>query len=265
MFLSINVCLAQTINLQSLPDTTKQFEFRFDKSFYSSNVDMSMFSGTYQLNFNIPISSKLNLISSIPYINTNYEVDGYYEKHTYNKKGLGNIFIGIQTNTKITNNSRSVFSAGVYLPTAEENIAIYGLYSNYYDLQKFAPNNFGVYFNFANHRISGDNFNFVFEVGPNFIIPTGDNSSNGELFIHFGFDAGYKIDKLCFNVELLGMAIITEQPDDFIDRFVNMLNFGAQWKGALVSPKLFYKIYLKEEMSDMIDGVLGVGVTFSID
>ncbi|MBU0474476.1 MAG: hypothetical protein KKF62_09960 [Bacteroidetes bacterium] len=265
MFLSINICLAQTINLQTLPDTTKQFGFSFDKTFYSSNYNMSAFSGVYQVYLNIPISSKLNLISSIPYINTNYDFETSWWKYHYEKQGIGNIFIGIQTNKKIINNSRSVFSVGVYLPTAEKNAAINGLYSNYYDLQKFAPNTMGIYVNYAHHRISRENFNVVFEVGPNFILPTGDNNANGELFIHYGFDAGYKANNLLFDVELLGVVILTEDIDNISDRFVNMLNFGTQWKGSVVSPKIFYKIYLKDEISDMIDGVLGIGVTVAID
>ena len=265
IFLLISVCSAQTLNLQSMPDSTKQFGFSFDKTFYSNNYDMSTLSGVYQIYLNIPISSKLNLISSIPYVNTNYEVDSYWGKYTYDKKGFGNIFIGIQTNKQIVNNRRSVVSAGVFLPTAEENIALNGLYSNYYDLQKFIPNSFGIYLNYAYDRIISENFNVVFEVGPNFIIPTGDNNSNGEVLIHYGLDAGYKVDKLFFNVELIGMAIVTEEQDDISDRFINMLNFGTQWKGAVFSPKLFYKIYLKEVISDNLDGVLGLGVTVAID
>ena len=266
MFLSINVCLAQTINLQTMPDTTKQFGFSFDKTFFSNKYyKMNAFSGVYQIYFNIPISSKINLVSSIPYINANYEVDNYWGKYTYEKKGFGNIFIGIQTNKKIINNSISFFSAGVFLPTAEETIALNGLYSNYYDIQKFIPNSLGLYLNYANHRIIAESFNFAFEVGPNFILPIGDNSSDGEIFVHYGLNAGFKVERLSFNVELLGIFILSEDTEDITDRFVNMFNLGAQWKGEVVSPKIFYKIYLKDEISRSVDGVLGMGVTVAID
>jgi len=266
MFLSINVCLSQTINLQTVPDSTKQFGISFDKIFFLNNYSkMSLFSGVYQIYFNIPISSKWNLISSIPYINASYEIDNYWGKYTYSKKAFGNIFIGIQTKKKIINNSVSFFSAGVFLPTAEENIALNGIFSNYYDIQKFIPNSLGLYLNYANHRIIAENFNVAFEVGPNFIIPIGDNNSNGEVFLHYGINGGYKINKLFFNVELIGMFILTRDTDDIKDRFVNMLNFGTQWKGSVISPKIFYKIYLNDEISRLVDGVLGFGVTVTID
>jgi len=265
MFFSINVCSAQTINLQTMPDSTKQFGLSFDKTFFSSNYDMSMLSGVYQIYLNIPISSKLNLISSIPYINTNVEIDSYWGKRTFEENGFGNIFVGIQTNKKLINNSRSVFSAGVFLPTAEENKAVIGIYSSYYDLQKFAPNSLGIYLNYAHYRINEDNLNITFEIGPNFILPIGENSSNGEIFVHYGLNAGFKVERLSFNAELLGVFILSEETDDIRDRFVNMFNLGAQWKGEVISPKLYYKIFLRDEISDMVDGVLGMGVTVAID
>jgi len=78
-------------------------------------------------------------------------------------------------------------------------------------------------------------------------------------------DAGYQINKLLISTEFIGVAIISQQADTFGDRFVNMFNLGAQWKEDVITPKVFYKIYLREEMRDMIDGVLGLGVSVSID
>ena len=59
-------------------------------------------------------------------------------------------------------------------------------------------------------------------------------------------------------MELIGLAIITEDVDDFNDRFLHTLVFGGQWNAGTIKPGLFYKIYLKDELSDLVDGVLGI-------
>jgi len=219
-------------------------------------------SGVYQLSFNIPLSSKLNITGNIPYISSDYEIDYGYYTYKYDRNGIGNIFVGVQTNPGTIEDSKSFVTFGIFLSTADERTAYSGLYTNYYDLQKFTPDALGLYFNYAHHKIINV-FNYGFEVGPNILIPTGEFSET-ELFIHFGVDAGYQINKLLISTEFIGVAIISQQADTFGDRFVNMFNLGAQWKEDVITPKVFYKIYLREEMRDMIDGVLGLGVSVSI-
>ena len=73
-----------------------------------------------------------------------------------------------------------------------------------------------------------------------------------------------QISRLLLNLELLGVAIVSEDVEDFGDRFINILDFGAQWEETIVTPKIYYKIYLRKEFREFIDGVLGIGVNISI-
>jgi len=68
-----------------------------------------------------------------------------------------------------------------------------------------------------------------------------------------------------FNIEYLGIALLTSATNNFSNRLIHILNFGTLWKGSTITPKIFYKFYLKENMRNKIDGVLGIGITLSID
>ncbi len=265
MFTTLNILSAQTLDLQTIPNNKIQFGFNFNKAFYTSHTDMSASSGVYQLYVNIPVSSKLNIIGDIPYLNTSYDINYGFGEFSYSENGFGNIFVGIQTKPKMMDDKRSIFTLGLFLPTAAEQASLNGVLADYYNFSKYLPNTFGFYFNYAYHRINTEGFNYGLELGPNLLIPTKNNNSETELFAHYGIIAGYQIDKLLLNLEIIGIAVISQDIDNFGDRFINMLNIGAQWRESTVTPKIFYKIYLRDDIRHNIDGVLGIGVNISIN
>ena len=108
LLIPFNILLSQTLNLQMTPSEKTQFGFNFEKQFYDNDIEMSALSGVYQLYIDIPVSSKFNIIGNIPFINTSYEVDYGYGRYNYDENGLGNIFIGMQTNPDIVDNRRSI-------------------------------------------------------------------------------------------------------------------------------------------------------------
>ncbi len=268
LFVSVSMLSAQTLDLQNIPNDKMQFGISYDKAFYSneySDYNMSALSGVYQINANIPISSKFNIIGDIPYVITNYEINFVGFSQSFSENGIGNIFIGLQTNSKLVNNKKSIFTLGLYLPTCSKNGALWGLLADDYYFPKYYPNLFSMYFNYAYHKINTQGFNYGFELGPDLSIPTKSNYNKTELYIHYGVIGGYQINKLLFNLEFLGYGIITEHVNNFGDRFINMVNIGAQWKGTTITPKIFYKIYLRNDIRHTVDGVLGLGATVSID
>jgi hypothetical protein len=266
LIISTKFISAQTFNFQSIPNDKKQFGLTFDRPFYSDGiVDYSV--SIYQIYINIPVSTKFNILTNVPFVHANYEFNAtpYNSDFNFNKSGLGNIFVGLQTNPETVNNRKSVISFGLFLPTGDEEVAPIGLFPDYYNLQKYIPNSLGIYFNYAHHKIVDEGFEYGLEVGPNMSIPTEGESGEVELFLHYGLKAGVIVQKFSLNVELLGIGIITEDTEDFGDRFVHLVNFGAQWRGDLITPKIFYKIFLQDDLSDMFDGVLGLGVNIAID
>jgi len=82
------------------------------------------------------------------------------------------------------------------------------------------------------------------------------------LFAHYGVSGGFQFTNVALFAELLGIAIITEDVDDFGDRFTHSIDFGAQLTGYSVRPGIFYMIHLDEDLSEDLDGVLGIKVDF---
>ncbi|MCW8850703.1 MAG: hypothetical protein OQJ81_12045, partial [Melioribacteraceae bacterium] len=72
LFVPLNIMFSQTLSLQPSPTEKKQFGLNFDRPFYNSDISLSALSGVYQLYLNVPVSSKLNMIGNIPFINTSY-------------------------------------------------------------------------------------------------------------------------------------------------------------------------------------------------
>lgn len=269
MILVSNMPSAQTIDFQSVPSDKIQFGLSFDKPYYDGDVDVSTFTGVYQFSLNVPISSKFNLIGNIPYVSIKYEVDNFWGDYSYSKNGIGNIFVGLQTTTGINNPAKSIFSFGLYLPTADEVAAVNGIFTDYYNLSNYVIDYVGLYFNYAYHKQIEKRLNFALEVGPDIIIPTEGDGADTELLMHYGINGGIHVNQLAFNLELLGSVMLSEDTDDFGDRFVHLINLGANYNVATnnlnIIPKIFYRYYLKEDIRNMIDGVLGLGVTVSLD
>ena len=249
-----NFVSAQTFLFQSLPKDNTQFGLRYLRPNFEADIDMSTFSGIYDLYVNIPASSSINLVGSIPF--TAMAIEG-----EESESGIGDIYIGLQTRLESSTDNNSILSFGVFLPTASEDkysLNFMGLFTNYYELQKYLPNTLTLYMNYAYHSTQPEGAMFGFEIGPNFWIPTDDNGDETELFIHYGFNVGFQARNLAIFTELAGIALITEDIDEFGDRFSHSLAFGAHWTGNTMRPGIFYKIYLKEDLSDVVDGVLGV-------
>ncbi len=259
---------AQNLNFQQIPSDKYQFGFLFNKPFYQTDGDVSFFTANYQLFCNIPLSSDFNLVGNIPYVVYKYDYTSsffnYNYSYSYNKNGIGNIFIGVQTGPKINSNPKGIITFGFYLPTADEHAGGYGVFADYYNLQKYTIKSTGFYFNYAYLKMYEDGFNFGLELGPSLMIPTGNSIAKTELFAHYGLNGGIKVERLFFNIELTGIAILTESVDNFDDRFINLLSFGFQWKDETFTPKLYYQIFLRDQLKQLVDGILGIGVTVSL-
>ncbi|QQS37770.1 MAG: hypothetical protein IPM56_07425 [Ignavibacteriales bacterium] len=270
-FLSLLVGLSsgflnsQTYNLQTIPTNKTLAGLVFEKPFYGMELEPSILSGSYKLNFSVPVSDKINVIAILPFSAISYEFGSGIYAAEYSESGLGNVFLGIQTKPVMPDVANSFITAGIYLPTAEKKIAFTGLMSNYYDLQAYIPDAIGIYGNYAYHRIEEHGPSYGIEFGPNLILGVGDYNSETDFFVHYGGVAGYSFNRVGINFELLGVLLLTSDPENFGDRFVHMVNLGAHWKGEVFIPKIFYKIYLREELKKSVDGILGIGISVLFD
>lgn len=264
---------AQTLDMQQIPGETPRIGIQFDKGFFAKKYDASVASGSFQLSINFRLNSKFNLIGIIPYLNMNYQEFHYYYSidqiygvptPTRSENGIGNIFIGLQSNKAPVNGKRSIVTFGFYLPTVSSNTGYLGSFANYYYNQMFAPHTLGFYFNYAYHKITDKGFTWGIELGPNLYIPTKSRYGRTNLNFHYGLGIGYETKAISLRSEILGLVFLTGSPQSFSDMVAHILDFGATFKGSVVRPKLFYRFYLSDKFDYIIDGSLGVGITVSL-
>ena len=260
-----NFLPAQTLNMQTIPTNRIQLGLSYDKPFFKSNPYYSTTVNVYQFNFSLPISPKMNLIGNIPYINSGYEMNYMVYSNSSSNSGFGNIFIGLQTNPGNESERKSIFSFGVFLPTAENSISVDGLFTNYYEIFKYVPNSMGIYVNYAYHKTSSEGLTYGLEAGPNLLIPTKNSGSGANIYLHYAVNAGFKYNKFSLNAEFLGLALLNKNVNNFSDRLIHQLAFGTQWDGGIITPKIYYRIYLKDTFSNIVDGVLGTGFIVTLN
>lgn len=134
-----------------------------------------------------------------------------------------------------------------------------GFLSDYYELHKFAVNTLTIYGTFAHHVITESGLMYGIEAGPSFYIPTKDAEyRDTEIYLHYGGLLGYRTKLVDLSAEVTGLCGISQDYDEFSDRFLHMATFGIQYNHGCVRPGIYYSLYMKKELSDSISGVLGI-------
>jgi hypothetical protein len=226
------------------------------RPFFENDRDLSFLSGIYDLSVNARLTESFNFVGSIPFITFKF-VDQDSEN------GIGNIFLGLQTHWGFKDKSGSVLTFGIFTPTAGEDIDFFGLLSDYNNFHKYISDLLTIYGNYAYHSISSEGVKLGVEIGPNIIIRTKRNTDT-ELYIHYGFTAGYLDEKFAIIAELIGLASINEQSNDFA-RFNHSIDFGAVYISKNIEPGVFFKLYFDENLRDAITAVLGIQINVLIN
>ena len=256
-----NSISAQTFLFQGQPKDKAQFGLRYMRPNFEGDDEMTTLSGIYDFFINIPVSSTLNIVSSLPY--------STYADDDISESDIGNLYIGLQSRSNFNRNKGLIWSFGAYLPTASEDeylVYFTSAFTNYHQFQKYIPNFLILDINFARFASQSSGTFWGIEIGPNLWIPTkdGDEENETELSIHYGISGGFQLSNLAIFAELVGIVIISEDYDEFSDRFYHTLGFGAQWTTGMVKPGIFYNIYLKEDLRDYVDGVLGIKIDIAL-
>ena len=253
---------AQQFLFQTQPKDKSQFGIRFLKPNFEDDLDFTTFSGTYDLYANIPLGKNFNLMFSLPY--------STYADDEESESEVGDIYLGLQSRKISGRNTNSTYSLGIFLPTASEDdftANFISMLANYYQVERYLPNTLTIYGNYAHQIKQASGALFSFEIGPTLLFPTDQDEGEDretELMMHYGLSAGFQFGKLAILGELVGLAFITEDVDDFSDRFIHTLTFGAQGTGRVINPGLFYSIYLKDEFREFVDGILGIKVDVTL-
>lgn len=242
-----------------------------NKDDYGDNNDISAFSGIYNFELKTPINNKLSFEAILGYstfsakINrSSWSVNGlhwYEESKTYST--ITNLYLGIQMGKPDKNISTSF---GIILPTASEDkgeALAYAILADAYHIERYVPNLYGVSASVNFMRDIDKVVSLGFELGPDLFITT-KKESDSHCFAHFGLNAAVHIEQLSLIGEFTGKLAISENPDDFSDRFINSLQIGANYRFDRFMPRVFYKIEFNNSVKSIIDNSLGLGMQITI-
>lgn len=252
------VVSAQSFILQDPPTDKPNLTLRYFRPHFKwAQSSLSFFSGAYDLTINIPISPKMNFVGSLPFATI-----GGSDSESESESAFGNISVGLLYKLKSTAENAATITFGVCTPTMSAKHAgpfFMGVYSDYFEFHKFFPKLLTLYGNLAYHVFNANGLLLNAEIGPYFMIPTeSDDESDTELLLHYGLAAGFRVNPIAFKVELAGHYFVTGKTENFEDRFMHMLAFGAQWSRGSIRPGIFYQVYLRKSFSDSISGVIGI-------
>ena len=263
--LSLNAVSAQTFLLQNIPADKIEFKLRFmHPNFKADIVENSTFSGLYDLQVNWKLTPSLRIVGSLPLVSSAVTNFGFFGNDKETELEIGNVFVGIQNNKALSSSRYFSSTFGVYLPIVSESTGFTGIFANFYESQKTIRDMLTLYSNFAYQTITPEGAFYGFEIGPQILVPVGDNNADTELFGHYGLSFGYAFSKATICTELVSLFIISEGDIDLSDRFVNSLNIGAQFTRYRIQPGIFLQFPLSENISDVQDYVLGVQFGYSI-
>ena len=258
LYVFVNSVAAQTFLFQSLPGANPRLGFRYLHPFFNlQDLDLSRWSGVYELSWNTPVSREINLVFAIPYMIMNFETIGY----EYSESGVGNIYIGMQYHQAIHATESANTGLGVFIPTASDHVGLqtWGLsqlsaLTDNHQFQKYVPDLVTFHANVARHSLIRGGLFFGVQTGAYVTVPTEDEGDT-EFFMHYGLSGGIQLRDAAIFAELLGLVIATEDDLDLSERFDHEVAFGIQWLRGL---GVFYKLYLDDEYRDAVDGVLGI-------
>ena len=246
--------VGQSFFMQDIPADKMKLTFRYLHPDVKGDDTLTFLSGAYDASLSIPIGSQLNIVGAIPFAAHNIEGEQA-------ESGIGNLYIGLEKRMKSTAEKDLSVSLGVFIPTGSKHkpsVVTMGLLTNEYEFFKFSPNTLTIHGNVSYHMITPGGLMLGFELGPEVAIPTASNEGDTELLVHYGFSPSYRLGGLALTAELGGICIITEHVDQFSDRFIHQLAFGVQWMRGSFRPVIFYLLYLKEYLSDIVNGVIGI-------
>lgn len=258
--LLINIqVFSQNYLLQTLSDNKTQIGLKYQRPDFKSDANLSTFAGVYDISTNFPITKNLNIVVNLPIV-------GYSNRDGGSEEGIGNILLALQYHNILSGQYKAVLTIGACLPTIASKNSImqpFGMSTNFYEFSKYSGDTFTIYANYAyfNHIIR--DISFCVEVGPDIqFLKQSIDGSKTKFYAHYGARVALKINSVTLSTEYQGIIKISGNANNFSDRMLQGLLVGVQWNKGWFRPKGYYNFYLKEDMTNIVNGVVGVGIDF---
>lgn len=245
---------AQTLIMEPVPESHLKAGVQYLRPDYASTdqtIKMSTFSGSYDFYMRIPTLRGVNAVVSMPLILKGSDGESV-------ASGIGNFYLGIRTRPDSIANNYSVFSLGLYLPTATSKrpVEFMGVFANFYQPQKALSNVLTLYSNFLYFKNQSRGIYLGFEIGPQVFIPVKSGGGSTNLLGHYGICGGYRFKHFAIGGEILGLANVTDSFNSFGERFDHSVAIGTQLLEYPIRPALFYQVVISDQNTELAQNVL---------
>ena len=259
-------------SLQLLPINESYFAVEIMKPNLDGAANVDAISSIWYFSAHFPVGkSGISMFTELPF---SYYSDaalsaGYYELSDINYKFLvGNPLIGVEIR-KSGSTTGGYGTFAVRLPIADEKRVfpiIYAFVTDFDRFDAFLPNQYSIQLGGGGRfDLGAQDYELRFDIGATVmgIIPE-DSRFDTELFLKYYGQFWLMFPKVNLNLGLSGIAIITERDLDLSERIEQQLTFGIQLKPGKVRPGAFIRIPLTDELSQSIEFVAGINLTFVV-
>ena len=276
MTLTTTLTKAQSTQLFSPADSVARLELRYLHPFYDYIDKNKIISGAYDIAFSYPISDNWKLMASIPYGVAKYEIELDYLEYSdplisnpfdVSKTAWGNLMLGA-TYCKKLNNSKYLNTQGsIFLPTASHgsnNKALdYMLYGDLSEMHKYLNYVTTIFTKIAYGTIKQTAWNFELGGGLEYMFAGSNATVADDLYLNYSFNGNYSFDQFALSADYTGLInLTTDEYDDFRDQMFDVFSLGAHYSAGNFQPSLFYSVYTRDDIRDVISGTLGIKLAY---
>ena len=247
--------------------------------FLKPNFDEDMgIKSTYALfaSLRLPISPSINLaielpISHVVYQDYDFNWDVYNDLYFFRMReksetAIGNPYIGFETST----GKKAFLEMGLHIPLASDKkfrALAAGLFSDLDRLEAFGSEVLPLHLSLNYDHREASGFSIRLRGGPDLWINTDSEqgSDETELYMHYSAQLGYENVQFCFLAGITGKWWVTGEDMDFGERTFHQLGFEAGLKFGRIHPGIHLRLPLDDDLSEVLDSVIGLNCSVQFE
>lgn len=271
LFLLVALLFGQNANQYVL--FTEKDDFKFDFTYTSISLksfpEQALYTGSYNLRLDSRVSETVSFFSEVPFFLSSLEIPNFFDGGTedVDHEAFGNIVLGTRFLLSDNIGKKSLLELSVGLPTAkdfdfDDFYPLYfflALYSDVLNQDKYQPNAMAIKANYIYNQKEISS-NWLYSVGLRYLTNVEYSYVESELLLDYGTEYVYSSDMnpIDIGARLKGMMILTEDLEDFGDRFVHSFEPIVGFRFGQSKLAFEYRLYLKDEFDEIVDSILNI-------
>ena len=239
-------------------DHDKYFTIEIFKPYFDAEDNTSFKNYSMFFSLRLPIGKDVLITGELPFAKGDLLGDSNLSVTA--GQSLGNPYLGIEIRSQ---GSPVHLEVGFRIPIIRNERRsdwITGLFSDIDRSEAFAPNIIsGQAILNHEHKDAKGKF-FRARLGP--ILWINEKTRENDMFLSYGFQLGYELNKVILRGGFTGRAILSEKNLGLGERTVHQLGVALQYTFGYVTPGLHIKIPLDNDLTQVLDYVLSLNVKF---